>query len=297
MRVDAPDRCPRFTVRRIGVTMGESPAWLARRLALAGMRPISNVVDVTNYVLLERGQPLHAFDLDRLPGRGLVVRLAGDGERMTTLDGVERALTAEDLLVCDAEGRPQAIAGIMGGQRGRGARTAPPRSCSRPRTSSRWASRARRSGSGCAPSRAPASSAGSTRTACSPDRHARPSCSARSRRRTWRPSRSTSTRCRSPRRASRCACPGSRRCSASSSAPSGSRTRCARSRSRSRSSGVGAGRGVRGDRADVPAGPRARDRHRRGGRAPHRVQRDPAHAAAHDRRRPAVSRCASASGG
>lgn len=115
VRIEAPDRCPRFTVRRIGVTMGGSPAWMARRLTLAGMRPISNVVDVTNYVLLERGQPLHAFDLDRLPGRGLVVRLAGAGERMTTLDGIERVLTSEDLLVCDAEGRPQAIAGIMGG--------------------------------------------------------------------------------------------------------------------------------------------------------------------------------------
>ncbi len=116
VRIDAPDRCPRFTVRRITVTMGESPAWMARRLTQAGMRPISNVVDVTNYVLLERGQPLHAFDLDRLPGRGLVVRLAGDGERMTTLDGAERALTSEDLLVCDATGAPQAIAGIMGGR-------------------------------------------------------------------------------------------------------------------------------------------------------------------------------------
>jgi phenylalanyl-tRNA synthetase beta chain len=113
--VEAPERCPRFTARRIEVTMGPSPAWLARRLTLAGMRPISNVVDVTNYVLLERGQPLHAFDLGRLRGRGIVVRLAQDGEKMTTLDDVERALTAEDLLVCDAERRPQAIAGIMGG--------------------------------------------------------------------------------------------------------------------------------------------------------------------------------------
>jgi phenylalanyl-tRNA synthetase beta chain len=113
--VEAQERCPRFTARRIGVTMGESPAWMQRRLTLAGMRPISNVVDVTNYVLLERGQPLHAFDLHRLPGRGLVVRLADEGEKMTTLDGVERTLTAEDLLVCDAERRPQAIAGIMGG--------------------------------------------------------------------------------------------------------------------------------------------------------------------------------------
>jgi phenylalanyl-tRNA synthetase beta chain len=113
--VEAPERCPRFTARRIEVTMGPSPAWLARRLTLAGMRAISNVVDVTNYVLLERGQPLHAFDLGRLRGRGIVVRLAQDGEKMTTLDDVERALTAEDLLVCDAERRPQAIAGIMGG--------------------------------------------------------------------------------------------------------------------------------------------------------------------------------------
>lgn len=113
--VEAPDRCPRFTARRIGVTMSESPAWLARRLILAGMRPISNVVDVTNYVLLERGQPLHAFDLGRLAGRGLVIRLAEVGERMTTLDGVERVLDPSDLLVCDGERVPQAIAGIMGG--------------------------------------------------------------------------------------------------------------------------------------------------------------------------------------
>ena len=88
---------------------------MAQRLVKAGMRPISNVVDVTNYVLLERNQPLHAFDLSRLAGRGIVVRLADDGEPMTTLDGVERALTAEDLLICDAERAPQAIAGIMGG--------------------------------------------------------------------------------------------------------------------------------------------------------------------------------------
>ena len=76
------------------VTMGESPEWMQRRLRLAGMRPISNVVDVTNYVMLERCRPLHAFDLGRLAGRGIVVRLASDGETMTTLDGVERALTA-----------------------------------------------------------------------------------------------------------------------------------------------------------------------------------------------------------
>ena len=101
---------------RATVTMGESPEWMQRRLRLAGMRPISNVVDVTNYVMLERCRPLHAFDLGRLAGRGLVVRLATPGEKMTTLDGVERTLHADDLLICDAERAPQAIAGIMGGR-------------------------------------------------------------------------------------------------------------------------------------------------------------------------------------
>ena len=113
--VEAPDRCPRFVALVARVTMGESPAWMQRRLTLAGMRPISNVVDVTNYVMLERCRPLHAFDLGRLAGRGIVVRLAGPGETMTTLDGVERTLTGDDLLICDAERAPQAIAGIMGG--------------------------------------------------------------------------------------------------------------------------------------------------------------------------------------
>ena len=103
--VEAEDRCPRYLGRVAQVTMGESPAWMKQRLAKAGMRPISNVVDVTNYVLLERNQPLHAFDLARLGGRGIVVRTAADGERMTTLDGVERELTAEDLLICDARAR------------------------------------------------------------------------------------------------------------------------------------------------------------------------------------------------
>lgn len=113
--VDAPARAPRFTVRRVEITTGESPEWMQRRLTLAGMRPISNVVDVTNYVMLERGQPSHAFDLGRLRGRGLVVRLAEEGETLVTLDDVERRLVPSDLLICDAERRPQAIAGIMGG--------------------------------------------------------------------------------------------------------------------------------------------------------------------------------------
>jgi phenylalanyl-tRNA synthetase beta chain len=114
--VEAPDRCPRLVVRVARVVMGESPEWMQRRLRLAGMRPISNVVDVTNYVMLERCRPLHAFDLGRLAGRGIVVRLANAGEKMTTLDGVERGLHPDDLLICDAERAPQAIAGIMGGR-------------------------------------------------------------------------------------------------------------------------------------------------------------------------------------
>ncbi|HLF40186.1 MAG TPA: phenylalanine--tRNA ligase subunit beta, partial [Acidimicrobiia bacterium] len=113
--VEATDRCPRYVARVGPVAIGPSPEWMAQRLAKAGMRPISNVVDVTNYVMLERGQPLHAFDLSLLGGRGIVVRMATDGERMTTLDDVERELSAGELLICDAGRVPQAIAGIMGG--------------------------------------------------------------------------------------------------------------------------------------------------------------------------------------
>ena len=221
VRIEAPDRCPRFTVRRIdGSTMGESPAWLARRLTLAGMRPISNVVDVTNYVLLERGQPLHAFDLGRLRGRGLVVRLAGDGERMATLDGVERVLTSEDLLVCDAEGRPQAIAGIMGGSEAEvqddtteillEAAYFQPMGISR--SSKRLGLRSESSARferGVDPNGV---LAGSDRAA---------GCCGWWPARTSRPSRSTTTRCRSRPRASRSGCPGWKRCSGWSSAPSG----------------------------------------------------------------------------
>jgi phenylalanyl-tRNA synthetase beta chain len=115
VEVDAPERCPRFVAMVADVAMGESPDWMKRRLALAGMRPISNVVDVTNYVMLERCRPLHAFDLDRLAGPGIVVRLAKPGEKMETLDGVERELTGDDLLICDGNRVAQGIAGVMGG--------------------------------------------------------------------------------------------------------------------------------------------------------------------------------------
>jgi len=113
--VEDPDRCPRYLARVAEVHVGPSPDWMAQRLVKAGVRAISNVVDVTNYVLLERNQPLHAFDLDRLAGPGIVVRSADAGERLTTLDGVERVLEPGDLLVCDGDRVPQALAGIMGG--------------------------------------------------------------------------------------------------------------------------------------------------------------------------------------
>ena len=111
-----PDLCPRFTATVLtGVAVGPSPAWLARRLVLCGMRPINNVVDVSNYVMLELGQPNHAYDLDRLPGRGLSIRRARRGETLVTLDEVERRLEADDCLICDAKGTPVGIGGIMGG--------------------------------------------------------------------------------------------------------------------------------------------------------------------------------------
>ena len=115
--VESPDLCPRFTARAItGVKVGQSPAWLVRRLALAGMRAISDVVDASNYVMLELGQPTHPYDLDRLPGAGLLVRRARPGETLVTLDGVTRRLgDGDDCLICDAEGVPVGIGGIMGG--------------------------------------------------------------------------------------------------------------------------------------------------------------------------------------
>jgi phenylalanyl-tRNA synthetase beta chain len=114
--VEVPELCPRFTARVFtDVEIGPSPIWLQARLAAAGQRPINNVVDITNYVMLLTAQPLHAFDLDRVPDGALIVRTAAEGEKMTTLDGVERTFDAETVLVCDRNG-PSGIAGIMGGQ-------------------------------------------------------------------------------------------------------------------------------------------------------------------------------------
>jgi phenylalanyl-tRNA synthetase beta chain len=107
--------CLRFTARVFeDVKIGPSPLWLKQRLTAAGQRPISNVVDITNYVMLATGQPLHAFDLDEVRGRRIIVRRAHEGERMTTLDDVERTFTHDMALVCDAEGA-SGIAGVMGG--------------------------------------------------------------------------------------------------------------------------------------------------------------------------------------
>ena len=113
--VEAPDLCRRFTASIIeGIEMGPSPPWMQQRLIRAGMRPINNVVDVTNYVMLETGQPLHAFDYDLVRGAEIRPRRARPGETLTTLDDIERDLDSDMLMICDGEG-PVAVAGIMGG--------------------------------------------------------------------------------------------------------------------------------------------------------------------------------------
>ncbi|RUM89959.1 MAG: phenylalanine--tRNA ligase subunit beta [Thermodesulfatator sp.] len=115
INIEDTELCRRYVGSVVtGVTIGTSPGWMARRLAASGIRPINNVVDITNYVLMELGQPLHAFDLDTLKGRGIVVRPSIEGEKIVTLDGKERRLPEGVLLICDLE-RPVAVAGVMGG--------------------------------------------------------------------------------------------------------------------------------------------------------------------------------------
>jgi phenylalanyl-tRNA synthetase beta chain len=117
VEVRCPDLCPRFTARVFeNVRIAQSPPWLKARLSAAGQRPINNVVDITNYAMLLTGQPLHAFDLDRIAGGRLVVRRAQEGEGVQTLDGQTRTLDAEMVVIEDAEG-PTSIAGLMGGAR------------------------------------------------------------------------------------------------------------------------------------------------------------------------------------
>jgi phenylalanyl-tRNA synthetase beta chain len=114
--IEDPDLCPRYTAAVIeDVRIAPSPPWMQARLTAAGMRPINNVVDITNYVMLELGQPIHAFDYDTIAEHTIIVRRARPGEKMTTLDGVDRELGPEHLLITDPKG-PVAVAGVMGGR-------------------------------------------------------------------------------------------------------------------------------------------------------------------------------------
>ena len=113
--VEAPDLCPRYLGHYVrNITPGTSPRWMRRQLALCGLRSISNVVDITNYVMLEIGQPMHAFDMDTLESHQIIVRRAAEGEGITTLDGKEFTLTPANLVICDGH-KPVALAGVMGG--------------------------------------------------------------------------------------------------------------------------------------------------------------------------------------
>lgn len=115
IRIDAPQGCPRYSARVIkNIVVKESPRWLVDRLEAVGLRPINNIVDVTNYVLMETGHPLHAFDLDFINGSEIIIRESREGEKFVTLDDQERILKQGTVLICDAKG-PVAIGGIMGG--------------------------------------------------------------------------------------------------------------------------------------------------------------------------------------
>ena len=114
--VEAPDLCPRYAARVIkNVRIKESPLWLRKYLHGAGLRAINNIVDITNYVMIEYGHPMHAFDLSKVRGREIIVRRAHEGEMLTTLDGNEHQLRTEDLVICDQE-RATGLAGVMGGE-------------------------------------------------------------------------------------------------------------------------------------------------------------------------------------
>lgn len=116
VRVDAPDLCPRYAARVIeNVRIAPSPMWLRKFLHGAGLRSINNIVDITNFVMIEYGHPMHAFDLDKVRGREIIVRRAKDNEELKTLDGETRRLTTDDLVICDRDGAT-GLAGVMGGE-------------------------------------------------------------------------------------------------------------------------------------------------------------------------------------
>ena len=113
--IKAPDLCYRYIARIVkNVKIGQSPEWMVRRLKACGVRSINNIVDITNYVMLEMGQPMHAFDINSINGKHIIVRRANNGEKITTLDETERILDENDLVIAD-ETKPVAIAGVMGG--------------------------------------------------------------------------------------------------------------------------------------------------------------------------------------
>lgn len=116
VEVNDTELCPRYTARVVkNIKVGPSPEWMQRRLAAQGIRPINNIVDITNYVMEEYGQPMHAYDLSTIAGQKIIVRRAEDSEKFVTLDGQERTLDSSMLMICDAE-KPVGIAGIMGGE-------------------------------------------------------------------------------------------------------------------------------------------------------------------------------------
>ncbi|MNO27177.1 Phenylalanine--tRNA ligase beta subunit [compost metagenome] len=116
VKIETPELCSRYSVRYVsGVKMGNSPIWMQNRLMAAGIRPINNIVDITNYVMLEYGQPLHAFDAEKVAGGVIGVRAAKEGEVLVTLDGQERKLDAGALLIVDGDNKPVGLAGVMGG--------------------------------------------------------------------------------------------------------------------------------------------------------------------------------------
>jgi phenylalanyl-tRNA synthetase beta chain len=115
VEIENTSACPRYLGRMVkGITVAESPDWLKRKLISSGLRPINNIVDITNYIMLLFGQPMHAFDCSKIAGNKIVVKNAADGQQFVTLDNTERKLRKDDLLICDAE-KPVALAGIMGG--------------------------------------------------------------------------------------------------------------------------------------------------------------------------------------